>query len=55
MMCNMETDNSNKDMEREIIAQVARLGLNTEYLINNFLKYLLFIYKISFLRLVPCN
>lgn len=35
---NMETENVNKDMESEIIALVASLGLNTEYSIDRFLK-----------------
>lgn len=36
MILNKETENTNKDMEREITGQVARLVLNTEYLIKTF-------------------
>lgn len=38
MMLNMETGNSNKNMARETIAKVLRLGQITEYLINIILK-----------------
>lgn len=37
-MLNMETGNSNKNMARETIAKVLRLGQITEYLINIILK-----------------
>lgn len=37
-MLDMETENANKNMERKTIAQVLRLELITEYLINIILK-----------------